>query len=82
MFVAKFYLQIIKLSTLGLSKLGLHRPCLFECVCISVCVHLCVFFDLWEALLVHMVHHDDLIVIAGGGAAGAKGTQIDTHNTY
>lgn len=38
-------------------------------------VHVCERVShLWEALLVHMVHHDYLIIIAGGGASWAERT--------
>jgi len=43
------------------------------CVCTS---------HLWKALFVHMVHHDYLIIITGGGASWAGGGQKNMEYSY
>lgn len=44
---------------------------------IYLCVCLCY---LWKALLVHMVHHHYLIIVAGGRATWADGTNGKQHS--
>lgn len=34
---------------------------------------------LWKALLVHMVHHDYLIIVAGGGTSWAGEGKTEKH---